>query len=136
MRQILADRDARLHVETHAEVQAVQESATKAGAIATEAVAGIDVRYKTTIGVQMTNRELIAEQVEVAFREVEQRTDAGISLTIVVTQVTFVVAAQRRQCGSSTAVASCRKTACSTQTQTPGTFSPDRGTHREYHREC
>ena len=71
MRQILADRYSRFHVETHAEIQARSGNATEAGAIATEAVARIDVRHEATIGIEMTNLELIAEQVEVSFREVE-----------------------------------------------------------------
>src|SRR5688572_14460286 len=55
MWQKFADRYARLHAEAHTHVQTVQETATKAGSIATEAVAGVNVRDKAPIGIQLTN---------------------------------------------------------------------------------
>ena len=74
MRQILADRYPRLHVETHAEVESIQEPATKSGAVFTERVARVDIRHEAPIGIEITDLKLIAESVEIACGKVKQRT--------------------------------------------------------------
>ena len=94
MRQVFANRYARFHVETDSEIQASPEPPIEASTILAERIASIDVRDEAPIRIQISNLELIAEQVEISLCKVKQRTDAGISLTIVVTQVTFVIAAQ------------------------------------------
>src|SRR6185503_13974181 len=89
MRQIFADRDARFHVETETEIQPVQVMPVHVPAILTKAVAAVNVRNEAAIRVQRSDSKLIAEQVELSGREVEERTDSGIRLSVVVAQVTF-----------------------------------------------
>src|SRR6185295_58682 len=57
----LADRYARFHVETQAEVQTIQQPAVEAGAVVAETVAGINVRNEATVRVERSNRKLITE---------------------------------------------------------------------------
>src|SRR5437773_5653045 len=59
-----------------------------------ETVASVHVNDVSAIGVQRSNGELIAQQVQNTCGKVKQRADAGIGLAVVVTQVTFEVSNQ------------------------------------------
>src|SRR5262245_19323504 len=72
MRQILADRDSRFHVETETEIQPIQVVPIHVPSILAEAVTAINVRHEAPVGVQRSDSKLIAEQIELSGSEVEQ----------------------------------------------------------------
>src|SRR4029453_486646 len=59
-----------------------------------EGIAAVHVNDVPTITVEWSHSKLITEQIEISFSEVKQRTDAGISLTVVIAKVTLEVALQ------------------------------------------
>ena len=66
------------------------------GAIAAERVTRVDIRDESSIRIQIPDLELIAKQVELSLREVEQRTDPRIRLPVVIAIEPFVGAPQAR----------------------------------------
>ena len=64
-------------------------------ALFAEAIAAVHINDVPAIGVEWSNLKLVTEQVNVTLCKVKQRTDGRVGLTIVVAQVTFVVATQR-----------------------------------------
>src|SRR5215467_2119385 len=88
VRQILADRHARLHVDARAQVQPLQAVRE---ALFAKGVAAVDVGDVPAVGVERADGELVAEQIELAGREVEQRADGRVRLAVVVAEVSFEV---------------------------------------------
>src|SRR5262245_59147229 len=92
MREKLADRNPALHVDVGADIQALKQLDVAAA----ELIAAVDVDDVAAVGVERPDGELVAEQVEVAGGEVEQRADARVGLTVVIAQVTLEVAFEFR----------------------------------------
>ncbi len=112
MCQELADRHTRLHVEAGPEVQASYGLERRAPASLSERIAAVDVYHVVTIGVERSYSKLIAEQSVVASREIEERADCRIRLTVIIAEVALVVAIGASQCASWPATASYWQTAC------------------------
>src|SRR5437870_10028832 len=91
MRVEAVDRKPSLEVRVETEVKAVQRAVAT---ILAEAVAAEHVDDVPTITVEWSYRELIAQQVKISRGKVKERTDSGIGLTVVVTQVAFKVSSQ------------------------------------------
>jgi hypothetical protein len=61
VRKILTDRYAGFHVETRANIQALQEPPVETGTIVAETVAGVNVGHESPVSVQTSDAKLIAE---------------------------------------------------------------------------
>jgi hypothetical protein len=59
--KILTDRYAGFHVETHANIQALQEPPVETGTIVAETVAGVNVGHESPVSVQRSDAKPIAE---------------------------------------------------------------------------
>src|SRR5437773_8001285 len=85
------NRQAGLKMRIESKVETIQGMEAT---LRREAVATISIDNVSPIRVERSDCKLVAQQVEIAGSEVEQRADAGIGLSIVVTQVAFVVSSQ------------------------------------------
>src|SRR5215510_10217332 len=95
MRKELALWQARFHVYVDSGIEAIKCMAkSKHSPFLTEEIAPEDVRDKAPLSIEWSNSELTAEQVEVAFRKIEQRTDSGIRLAIIVAKMAFEVTSE------------------------------------------
>ena len=79
-------------MQPRAEVQAFE---LPTEALPAESVAPINIHDVAAVGVERPGFELIAEQIEIAPREIEERADGRIGLTVVVAEVAFEVALER-----------------------------------------
>ena len=80
-------------LETHVETEVKSIKHVPASRLV-ERIAAEHVNDVAPIAVEWTDSKLVAQKVEISLREVEQRADARISLTVIVTQVSFKVAFQ------------------------------------------
>ncbi len=92
VRQEFTDRQSGLHVNIESEIQTIQPVKT---ALFTEGIAAKHVNDVFAVGVEWSDGELIAEQIEVTSGEVKQRADCRVGLSVVIAQVAFEVALQR-----------------------------------------
>src|SRR5262249_40666475 len=89
MSKVLADRHSRLHVNARAQIQTLQAASE---ALVAQGVAAVDVGDVPAVGVERADGELVAEQIELAGREVEQRADGRVGLAVVVAEMSLEVA--------------------------------------------
>ena len=82
------NRQARLEMCVKAKVETIQHMETT---LFREAVAAVSVYDVVPIRVERSDCELITQKIESAGRKVKQGTNAGVGLTVVVTQVAFVI---------------------------------------------
>src|SRR2546425_7436435 len=91
MRVEAVNRKPGFEVSVETQVKAVQRAVAT---ILAEAVAAEHIDDVSTISAERSYCELIAQQVEISLGKVKERTDSGIGLTVVVTQVAFKVSSQ------------------------------------------
>ena len=94
MGQQLADWHASLKVHRWSYSQATKFAAERTELIFVELITGEDINYVPAIGIKWPNLELISKQVEITGSEIKERADARISLSIVISEMPFVVSTQ------------------------------------------
>ena len=96
MGQQFTDWHAGLKVYRWSNSQATKFAAEITELLLSELVTREDINYVPAISIEWSNLELISKQVEVTGSEIEQRADARIGLTVVISKMPFVVSTQAR----------------------------------------
>ena len=96
MGQQLADWHASLKVHRWSYSQATKFAAERTELVFVELITGEDINYVPAISIKWSNLELISKQVEITGSKIKQRADARVSLTVIISKMSFVVSTQAR----------------------------------------